>query len=112
MAIQNPALEQEISEKENRSPGDESAAQIQELIDKCDKSMLINGIIFIAGVAITLITYTAVADKGGSYVVAWGAIVFGAINCFRAYDAKDKLEKRLKAIQGNKEEETESQAGS
>ena len=44
--------------------------------------MIIGGLIFFVGLAITIGTYSAASD-GGSYVVAWGAIIFGAIRFFR-----------------------------
>ncbi len=36
----------------------------------------------IGGIVVTVVTYSAAAS-GGTYVVAWGAIVFGAIQFFR-----------------------------
>lgn len=37
------------------------------------------GIIFLIGAAVTLATYSA-AQGGGTYVVAWGAILFGGFD--------------------------------
>ncbi|HEX2618173.1 MAG TPA: hypothetical protein VHL57_11565 [Flavobacteriales bacterium] len=45
------------------------------------KDMLIGGIILVIGIAVTVITHYN-ASGGGSYVVAWGAIIFGAIRFF------------------------------
>ena len=43
-----------------------------------------DGTRFWAGVVITALTYSAaVTAGGGRYVVAWGAVVFGAIQFFR-----------------------------
>ncbi len=49
------------------------------------KNMLIGGLICAVGTVITVWSYTAAANnaQGGSYVVAWGAIIFGAIQFFR-----------------------------
>ena len=42
------------------------------------KNMLYGFLWFIGGLLITICTYSAAAD-GGTYVVAWGAVIFGAI---------------------------------
>jgi hypothetical protein len=44
--------------------------------------MLVGALICIVGVVITVGSYMA-AGNGGGYVVAWGAIVFGAIRFFK-----------------------------
>ena len=46
------------------------------------KNMLFGALWCIGGIVVTAATYSA-ASGGGSYVVAWGAIVFGAIQFFR-----------------------------
>lgn len=45
------------------------------------KDMLIGGIILVIGIAITVITHYN-ASGGGTYVVAWGAMLVGAIRFF------------------------------
>lgn len=45
-------------------------------------SMAVGGIVCLVGILITAGTYNAASD-GGHFVVAWGAIVFGAIQFFR-----------------------------
>ena len=49
------------------------------------RDMLIGAGICIVGVAITVATYAAVTANrtGGSYIIAWGAIIFGALQFFR-----------------------------
>src|SRR5262245_27258186 len=49
------------------------------------KNMMIGGLICLVGIIITAATYSAASSGsgGGKYVVAWGAIVFGAIRFFR-----------------------------
>jgi hypothetical protein len=42
------------------------------------RKMYFGGFFFICGTAITVITYCAAAP-GGTYVISWGAIIFGAI---------------------------------
>jgi hypothetical protein len=47
------------------------------------RSMVFGGMLFIVGLVITVGSYTAAADGGGRrYVVAWGAMIFGAIRFF------------------------------
>jgi hypothetical protein len=47
-----------------------------------NRNVIIGGIICIVGIVITVGTYSAAAD-GGSYTIAWGAILFGGIQFFR-----------------------------
>jgi len=67
------------------------------LIKKCDSSLIKSGLIFIVGIGVTLITLMN-SINGGTYVVAWGAILFGGIGFFRALDSKSKLKTALKNI--------------
>ncbi len=46
------------------------------------KDMLYGALWCIGGIIVTAMTYSAAAP-GGTYVVAWGAILFGAIQFFR-----------------------------
>jgi len=46
--------------------------------------MVIGGLICAVGIAVTAVTYNdAVSSGGGTYIVAWGAIVFGGIRFLR-----------------------------
>src|SRR5262245_204114 len=47
------------------------------------RSMAIGGIVCVIGLVVTLGTMAAAGDAGGRVVIAWGAIVFGAIQFFR-----------------------------
>ena len=48
------------------------------------RNMAIGGVVCVAGLVITGVTFSAAASSGGgSYIVFWGAIVFGAIQFFR-----------------------------
>ena len=38
---------------------------------------------FFGGIFVTVATYSAASNGGGTYVVAWGAILFGAIDIIR-----------------------------
>jgi hypothetical protein len=50
--------------------------------EKARKDMLHGALWCIGGTLVTLISYSSTSN-GGSYVVTWGAIVFGAIQFFR-----------------------------
>ncbi len=54
-----------------------------------NRNMLVGGVICIIGILVTIGTYAAAShsSSGGSYVVAWGAIIFGAIQFFRGLAA-------------------------
>lgn len=47
------------------------------------RNMVIGGLICLVGIVITVATYSAASEGGGRYVVAWGAILFGAVRFFR-----------------------------
>jgi hypothetical protein len=46
------------------------------------RDLLLGGGICLLGIVVTVATFSA-AQNGGTYVVAWGAIIFGAIRFFR-----------------------------
>ena len=46
------------------------------------RNMLYGTLWWVGGIIVTALTYEA-AKEGGSYIVAWGAVVFGAIQFFR-----------------------------
>jgi hypothetical protein len=43
------------------------------------RNMAIGAIVCVVGIVITAATYSAASSGGGHYVVAWGAIIFGAV---------------------------------
>jgi len=51
--------------------------------------MIIGGLFCIGGIAVTALTYSAAAG-GGTYVVTWGAILFGGFRFFRGVMAKGR----------------------
>jgi hypothetical protein len=54
------------------------------------KDMLFGALWFVGGSAVTILTYSN-ASGGGRYVVAYGAIIFGAFQFFRGlYDYSNK----------------------
>ncbi len=50
--------------------------------ERAKKDMIYGGLWFFGGIIVTIATYSA-ASGGGSYVVAWGAIIFGGFQFFR-----------------------------
>ena len=46
------------------------------------KNMIYGALWCIGGIVVTVVTYS-IASGGGTYIIAWGAIVFGAIQFFR-----------------------------
>ncbi|EEF60039.1 hypothetical protein Cflav_PD3098 [Pedosphaera parvula Ellin514] len=52
-----------------------------------NRYMLVGGLWCIGGILVTAISYSSAAG-GGSYVVAWGAIIFGGIRFFRGLIAR------------------------
>ena len=45
------------------------------------RSIVFGGIMFAVGLVITVGSYSAAESGSGRYVVAWGAMIFGAIRC-------------------------------
>jgi hypothetical protein len=55
----------------------------QEMVRKYKRKM-VSGFLWAAGgTIVTVATYSAASDGGGTYVIAWGAILFGIIDFFR-----------------------------
>lgn len=80
-------------------------SKITEVIASCDTEVRYGIFIFAAGLIITYLTYSLAAN-GGTYVVAWGAIVFGAVRFFRGLSHKDKYQAVLTNIQAERESNT------
>ncbi|MEI6900821.1 MAG: hypothetical protein WCL00_13160 [Bacteroidota bacterium] len=47
------------------------------------RNMIVGALWCIGGIIVTAVTYDAVKDTGGTYFVAWGAILFGALQFFK-----------------------------
>ncbi len=62
-----------------------------------ENDMLAGGLVFFTGAALTAATWAS-AIHGGTYIIAWGAIVFGAIRFFRGFSNKEKFKKILANI--------------
>ena len=85
-----------------------SREELKELIKKSNNSMQKNGAIMAIGLAATIVTLVIATESGGTYVVAWGAIFFGGIGFFRAFEAKNTYQATLKNIDERKEELTDN----
>lgn len=59
-----------------------SEARDAQLKEAAQKNMMFGALWCIGGIVVTVLTYSA-ASEGGGYVVAWGAIIFGAVQFFR-----------------------------
>jgi len=69
----------------------QSAAADNQARTVAEKRMLRGALWCIGGILVTGITYLAASGPGGgTYVVAWGAIVFGAIQFFRGLTGRDE----------------------
>jgi hypothetical protein len=68
--------------------------ELKKLIKKCNRTMRIGGILFIVGTVATLLGYEMAKEgKGGnSFIVFWGAIIFGGISFFVSYSNKKKYQ--------------------
>ncbi len=54
------------------------------IISGYDKRAALSGFIAFAGILLTVFTFTNAALHGGTYIVAWGAIVFGIYDYFQS----------------------------
>jgi hypothetical protein len=82
-AAERTLLEHGVDEEIARDAVDRVMEVRREAIRKAgQKNMLYGGLWCGGGLIVTFATMSA-ASGGGSYVVAWGAIIFGAIQFFR-----------------------------
>jgi hypothetical protein len=45
--------------------------------------ILVGSILLVVGIAITAVTYDSASQQGGTYIIAWGPMVYGAIRLFK-----------------------------
>lgn len=57
---------------------------------RANKDMLYGGLWLFGGLIVTFVTYSNASSGGGSYVVTWGAIIFGGIQFFKGIINKNK----------------------
>lgn len=69
-----------------------------DIADKYDNKMLRGGVVFIVGILITIGTYAA-AMGGGSYLLAYGPIIFGIFDFFNGLFKKKKYQNVANMIQ-------------
>lgn len=74
-------------------------AKVKEIIGRSDTKMIGGGLSFIIGIFVTLGTYSQAMTSGGTYIVAWGAVVFGAIGFFSGSAEKSKYKRLLNKIE-------------
>lgn len=53
--------------------------------------MLLGALICGVGLVVTLVSLYGASNGSGSYVVAWGAIVFGGLRCYRGYQLRNSI---------------------
>ena len=55
-----------------------------------NRQLLTGAIVFAIGLVVTLVTYSSASSGrgGGTYIVAWGPMVFGALRMFRGIAAR------------------------
>ncbi len=58
-------------------------AQSKEKQEAGRKNMLYGALWCIGGLAVTFFSYQSATTGGGKYVIAWGAVIFGAIQFFQ-----------------------------
>jgi hypothetical protein len=51
--------------------------------ERAKRDMMFGGGICIVGLIITLVSYSVASSSGGTYVVTWGAVIFGALQFFK-----------------------------
>ena len=76
--IRNDLVE-EIAEPETA----ENLEENKVLANKYARTMLYGVIWAVGGTIVTMATYSAASKGGGTYVVAWGAILFGIFDFFK-----------------------------
>ena len=81
--------------------------RVKEIVDKQDTKMLAGGLTCTVGTLVTIATYSSATESGGYFVIAWGAIVFGAIRFFTGLSEKGKYKGILKKIELYEEDEND-----
>jgi hypothetical protein len=47
------------------------------------KNITFGALLLVAGIIVTAVTYDSASQSGGTYIVAWGPMVYGAIRLFK-----------------------------
>lgn len=84
--IEQALIEKGLTQEAARTVvGNLSRLRREAIRKAAQRQMLIGGAVCLIGLAITILSYNAAASnpRGGSYVIAWGAVIFGGIQFFR-----------------------------
>jgi len=76
----------------------ETSKKVSQLVSYYDTQINIGGLCFFLGLFVTLLTYSQAKTGGGLYIVAWGAILFGAIRFFKAIPQKNRYKTLSKKL--------------
>jgi hypothetical protein len=58
----------------------------RQALGKRYRGRMIRGLLWaVGGLVVTAITYASASDKGGTYYIFWGAVLFGAIDFFAGF---------------------------
>ena len=67
----------------------------QSKVDMANKNIRNGALWCVGGLLVTGISYAAVSEGGGSYMMCWGAVIFGGIQFFRGLAASGGANKEL-----------------
>jgi len=77
----------QIASSDSTIDSTEDREQVERPHGKASRDMVVGGLWCGGGILVTAATYSSAAG-GGSYVVAWGAILFGGLQFLRGLLAK------------------------
>ena len=98
-------MEMGLSDEQSSIVINSIESHAKEIEKNYDSEMLTGGAIAIIGILVTAMTYSN-ALSGGTYVIAWGAIIFGGIRFFSGVSNKSKFSKIVKSIEDQKQNNT------
>ena len=75
------------------------AYKLKEEIARHHQKVVFASASFLIGLLVTIITYTIAQSSDGTYIVAWGAILFGGIRFFTGISDKEKCVRLLEKIE-------------
>jgi len=73
----------------NPPSGEAFAASIyeQERRDKKSRDIAFGAILLVIGILVTAFTYDSASHEGGTYIIAWGPMIYGAIRVIKGLAA-------------------------
>jgi hypothetical protein len=104
VAIKHGLMKKGLDETSAQEMMESREEVLKKMIDEHDTQMLTGGAVCVIGSIITIWTFTKANEGGGMYVVAWGAIIFGAIRFLKGFGEKRKMNRVLDIANLNKEE--------